>query len=195
MGNRIPDDDKPADVTALLNAWRQGDAVAGDEALGVVYQELRRRAAARLRAERAGHTLSPTEVVHETYLRLATQHRAWQNRGQFFGLACQMMRRVLVDYARTRRRAKRAAPRVTLTEGVALAPALDLDLLAVDAALSDLAAIDPRRSRLVELRFFGGLSLEECADALSISIATAKRDWRFARAWLYRQLQPWNGCE
>src|SRR5688572_28618578 len=128
MAKQPPNRHHSDDVTALLNAWRRGDSIAREEALGVVYEELRRRATMRLRRERAGHILSPTDVVHETYLRLAKQHGDWQNRAQFFGIAAELMRRVLVDYARTRRTRKRAALRVTFTEGLAFEPAQDLDL-------------------------------------------------------------------
>jgi RNA polymerase sigma-70 factor (ECF subfamily) len=187
--------DKPAphpdeaEVTSLLHAWNQGDAEARERLMGIVYKDLRRRAAARLRRERAGHTLSPTDLVHETYLRLTRQRAAWQNRGQFLGLASEMMRRVLVDHARSRQAGKRAALRVTLTEGVAFARAPDLDVLSLDQALTELQAVDARQARLVELRVFGGFSLEEAADALSVSLATVKRDWRFARAWLFQRLR------
>jgi RNA polymerase sigma factor (TIGR02999 family) len=181
---RIPRDD----VTGLLNAWGQGDPSAREDLFAIVYAELRKRAVAKLRHEHAGHTLSPTEVVHEAYLRLAKQRAGWKNRDQFYAIACQVMRRVLVDYARARQANKRAGLRVTLTEALAIAPDRDLDLLTLDAALTELQAANPRQSRLVELRFFGGLSLEEAAEAMSISLATANRDWRFGRAWLFRRL-------
>jgi RNA polymerase sigma factor (TIGR02999 family) len=188
MNTPPPDGDEP-DVTALLHAWNRGDGGAAQQVMDIVYKDLRRRAAARLRRERSGHTLSPTELVHEAYVRLTRQRSGWENRGQFFGLACEMMRRVLVDHARGRNAGKRAALRVTLHEGVAFAPDADLDLLSLDRALTELEAADARQARLVELRFFGGLSLEDAADALAVSHSTAKRDWRFARAWLFQRLK------
>ena len=179
-------------VTALLHAWTAGDTAARDELMTAVYQELRRRAAGQLRRERRGHTLQPTALVHEAYVRLVDQRRvAWQNRGQFFGVACQMMRRILVDHARAHRMAKRSGQwaRVTLDEGVRATPAVDVDVLDLDAALTRLAAFDPRKSQLAELRFFGGLSLEEAGEALGISMATAERDWQAAQAWLMKELR------
>jgi RNA polymerase sigma factor (TIGR02999 family) len=157
----------------------------------VVYQELRRRAAAYLRRERAGHTLQPTALVHEAYLRLVDQHAtAWQNRAQFFGIASQMMRRILVDRARARKTAKRSGrwARVTLDESVAEHPSRDVDLLDLDAALADLATFDARKSQVAELRFFGGLTLEETGHVLGLSVATVEREWQVARAWLYARL-------
>jgi RNA polymerase sigma factor (TIGR02999 family) len=158
----------------------------------VVYQDLRRRAAAQLRRERHDQTLQPTALVHEAYVRLIDQRRVvWQNRGQFFGVACQMMRRVLVDRARRHRMAKRSGQwaRVTLGEAVRATPPVDVDVLDLDAGLTRLAAFDPRKSQLAELRFFGGLSLAEAGEALGISPATAERDWQAARAWLLKELR------
>ena len=180
------------DVTALLHAWTAGDSAARDQLMAVVYQELRHRAAGQLRRERRGHTLQPTALVHEAYVRLVDQRRVvWQNRGQFFGVACQMMRRILVDRARAHRMAKRSGQwaRVTLDEGLRATPPVDVDVLDLDAALSRLAAFDPRKCQLAELRFFGGLSLEEAAEAVGISRATAERDWQAARAWLLKGLR------
>ena len=189
-----------SDVTALLHAWAGGDASARDQLVPVVYQELRRRAAAQLRREPRKATLQPTDLVHEAYLRLVDQHRAvWRNRAQFFAVAAEIMRRVLVDRARAHRAAKRSGrwPRVTLDPSVAMADALDasaatqaldVDVLDLDAALTRLAAIDARKSRIAELRFFGGASLEEAAALLEVSMATAERDWQFARAWLFDAL-------
>jgi RNA polymerase sigma-70 factor (ECF subfamily) len=157
----------------------------------LVYQELRRRAAAYLRRERRGHTLQPTALVHEAYLKLVDQKRAvWQNRAQFFGVASQMMRRLLVDRARARRMAKRSGrwARVTLDDAQRATPPVDVDVLDLDAALSRLSAFDPRKSQLAELRFFSGLSLEEAGKVLGVSIATAERDWQAARAWLFKEL-------
>jgi RNA polymerase sigma factor (TIGR02999 family) len=175
------------DVTDLLRAWGDGDLGARDRLLPLVYQELRRRAAAHLRRERRGHTLQPTDLVHEAYLRLIDQRRTvWQNRGQFFGLASQMMRRILVDRARAQKMAKRSGrwARVTLDEAMAAARPPDVDVLDLDAALTQLASFDERKSRIAELRFFGGLSLEEAGEALGLSVATVERDWQAARAWL-----------
>jgi RNA polymerase sigma factor (TIGR02999 family) len=182
----------PDDVTALLHAWTTGDIAARDQLMSVVYQELRRRAAGQLRRERRGHTLQPTALVHEAYVRLVDQRRVvWQNRGQFFGVACQMMRRILVDRARAHRMAKRSGQwaRVTLDDRVRATPPIDVDVLDLDAALTRLAAFDPRKCQLAELRFFGGLSLEEAGEAVGISISTAERDWQAARAWLLKELR------
>ena len=181
-----------SDVTALLRAWSSGDLRARDELMPVVYGELHRRAAACLRRrERREHTLQPTALVHETYLRLVDQRVAWKNRAQFLGVAAQMMRRVLVDHARRRKMAKRSGRwvRVTLDERVAQMPAADVALLDLDGALTRLATLDPRKSRIAELRFFGGLSLEETGHVLDLSIATVERDWQAARAWLLAALK------
>jgi len=175
-------------VTALLREWSRGDAEAGEEVAGVIYGELHRRAAAHIRRERNHHTLSPTDLLHDVFLQLARQHVEWANRAQFYGTACQMMRRALVDHARARSTAKRGGLRVELTEElVAIGPA-DLDVLALDEALTELGRDDPRQAQLVELRFFAGLSLGEAAQTLEVSVATANRDWRFARAWLFNRL-------
>jgi len=180
-------------ITRLLNAWQDGDAAARDRLFVVVYDELRRRASAQLRRERQGHTLRPTALVHEAYLRLMGQDRAkWQNRSQFLAIASEMMRRVLVDHARERKADKRggAAVRVALAEDVAATDAREVDLIALDSALDELAAMDPRQGRVVEMRFFGGLDTAQIADVLDVSRATVDRDWRFARTWLYRRLAP-----
>jgi len=180
------------DVSALLQAWSQGDVDARDRVMEAVYHELRRRAAAYLRRERAGHTLQPTALVHETYLRLIDQKTAaWQNRAQFFGVASQIMRRILVDRARARKATKRSGQwaRVMLDESLAEHQPRDVDVLDLDAALTDLAAFDPRKSQVAELKFFGGLTLEETGDVLSLSIATVEREWQVARAWLYARLK------
>jgi RNA polymerase sigma factor (TIGR02999 family) len=179
------------DLTQLLHAWAAGDAGALDELVPLVYADLRRRAVAHMRRERGNHTLEPTALVHEAYLKLVDQRRAaWQNRGQFFGVASQMMRRILVDRARARRMAKRSGrwARVTLDEGARATLPVSLDVLDLDAALTRLAAFDSRKCQLAELRFFGGLSLEEAGEALGISMATAERDWQAARAWLLKEL-------
>ena len=165
--------------------------------MALVYRELRARALAHLRRERLGHTLQPTALVHEVYLRLVDQDRvAWQNRAQFFGVASQMMRRILVDRARARRRTKRSGQwtRVTLGEA-ALATPQDIDVLDLDFALTKLATLDERKSRIVEFRFFGGLSLEETSEALGLSVATVERDWQAARAWLFKTLSERVGAQ
>jgi RNA polymerase sigma factor (TIGR02999 family) len=179
------------EVTELLQAWGEGDLSARDRLMPLVYDELRRRAAAHLRREARNQTLQPTELVHEAYLRLVDQRRVvWRNRAQFFAVASQMMRRVLVDRARRRRTAKRSGRwmRVTLAEEAAVTQPADVDVLDLDAALSGLAAFDERKSRISELRFFGGLSLEETGQALGLSVATVERDWQAARAWLFKTL-------
>jgi RNA polymerase sigma factor (TIGR02999 family) len=178
-------------VTDLLKAWSEGDLDARDQLMPLVYQELRRRAAAYLRREMRNHTLEPTALVHEAYLRLVDQRRAvWRNRAQFFGVACQMMRRILVDHARGRRMAKRSGrwARVTLDPAVAVTRQADVDVLDLDDALRHLSEFDPRKSQIAELRFFGGLSLEETGEVLGISLATVERDWQAARAWLFKTL-------
>jgi len=180
-----------ADVSALLQAWGQGHVEARDRLMEVVYRELRRRAAAYLRRERPGHTLQPTALVHEAYLRLVDQNAAgWKNRAQFFGVASQIMRRILVDRARARKTAKRSGQwaRVTLDESVAEYQPRDVDVLDVDAALTDLAAFDARKSQVAELKFFGGLTLDEAGHVLGLSVATVEREWQVARAWLYARL-------
>jgi RNA polymerase sigma factor (TIGR02999 family) len=180
------------DVTALLRAWGQGDALAGERLAGLVYSELRRTAARHLRRERREHSLAPTALVHEAYLRLVGQRRAvWKNRAQFYAVAAQTMRRILVDHARQRRAAKRGGSwfRISLAETVAAGDPPDLDLLALDDALQDLGTIDAEKARLVELRFFAGLSLEETARVMGVSVATLTREWRTARAWLFRRLR------
>jgi RNA polymerase sigma factor (TIGR02999 family) len=190
-GTRPAPPPSPEAVTRLLRAWSEGDLAARDQLVPLVYDELRRRAAAYLRRERRGHTLQPTALVHEAYSRLAAQHEPFKNRSQFFAMASQMMRRVLVDHARAHHARKRASGglRVDLTEGLAVAEPRELDFMALDRALEELAALDERQVRLVELRFFGGLTAEEAAEALSVSLATANRDWALARAWLFRRLK------
>jgi RNA polymerase sigma-70 factor (ECF subfamily) len=181
-----------APVTELLKAWSEGDAAAGERLMPLVYAELRRRAAQHLRRERQGHTLEPAALVHEAYVRLIDQKTPWQNREHFYAVASSMMRRVLVDHARARQRAKRSAGvRVTLRNVAAREPMVDV--LALDQALDELAVREPRQVRLVELRYFGGLSESEAAAALSISRATASREWSLARAWLYRRLHQGGG--
>lgn len=181
----------PPDISQLLQAWSDGDPDARDRLVPIVYDELRRRAAAFLRRERAGDTLQPTALVHEAYLRLVNQERAiWQNRAQFFAIASQIMRRILVDRARARKMAKRSGrwARVSLVENAARTSPPDVDVLDLNTALDELAAFDQRKARVAELRFFGGLSLEEIGLVLDTSVATTMRDWQVARAWLFKRL-------
>ena len=183
--------DQPTPVSRLLQAWGRGDLEARDELVPLVYRELRRRAGAYFRRERADHSLQPTALVHEAYLRLLGQERAaWQNRAHFFGIAAQMMRRILVDHARRHRGAKGpgAALRVTLDDRIGATQPCDCELLLLDEALSELTRVDPRQGRSVELRYFGGLSEQDVADVLSLSRATVTREWQTARAWLYRRM-------
>ena len=179
---------KTPNVTELLRAWTRGDTQAGEQVAEVIYGELHRRAAAHIRRERNHHTLSPTDLLHDVFLQLARQHVEWANRAQFYGTACQMMRRALVDHARARSAAKRGGLRVELTEELVSIGPSDVDVLALDEALTELSKDDPRQAQLVELRFFAGLSLAEAAQTLDVSVATANRDWRFARAWLFNRL-------
>jgi RNA polymerase sigma factor (TIGR02999 family) len=182
-----------ADVTRLLARWSRGEQEALDELLPLVYGELRRMAGRQLRAERQEHTLTPTALVHEVYLRLVDQRRAdWQNRTQFFAIAARLMRRVLVDHARARLAGKRGGSAVFVPleqAGDPPAASTVADVLAVDESLARLAALDADQARLVELRFFGGLTVEEIAPLLGRSERTVKREWRLARAWLFRELR------
>jgi RNA polymerase sigma-70 factor (ECF subfamily) len=178
-------------ISRLLHAWRGGDLQARDDLLSVVYRELRRRAGAYLRRERKDHTLQPTALVHETYLRLMRQESIdWQDRAHFFVIASQTMRRILVDYAREHQAAKRpgAAVRVTLDERIGAAHPRACGLIDLDQALIELTRIDPRQGQIVELRYFGGLSEQEVGEVLSISRTTVTREWKTARAWLYRRV-------
>jgi RNA polymerase sigma factor (TIGR02999 family) len=179
------------EVSLLLQAWSEGDQEARDRLVPIVYDELRRRAAALLRRERSGHTLQPTALVHEAYLRLVRQDRAgWRNRAQFFAVSSELMRRILVDRARARKMAKRSGrwSRVTLVEDAARTSPREVDILDLDTALDELSIFDRRKARVAELRFFGGLSLEEIGVVLDTSVATTMRDWQAARAWLFRRL-------
>jgi RNA polymerase sigma-70 factor (ECF subfamily) len=179
------------EVTRLLSEWAAGDRSALDRLMPIVYDELRRVARRQLRAEREGHTLDTTALVHEAYLRLAGLDRLqWRNRPQFFAIAAQAMRRVLVDYAERRRTHKRGGTwrRVPLEDGIALTDDGTDQLLALDEAMHRLEALDDRQSRVVECRFFGGMSVAETAEALGVSEATVKRDWTLARAWLNHEL-------
>ncbi|MEK6281018.1 MAG: sigma-70 family RNA polymerase sigma factor [Acidobacteriota bacterium] len=181
----------PTNVTQLLIGWGKGDREALDRLLPIVYDELRRQAARYLRRERVGHTLQTTALIHEAYLRLIDQKNVeWQNRAQFFGIAAQLMRRILVDHARTKGRAKRGGSdiRVSLSDAEAFVINKELDVVALNEALERLELIDEQQSKIVELRFFSGLTVEETASVLNISPATVKRDWRMAKAWLYREI-------
>ena len=179
---------RPPDVTRLLREVQDGREGASDELASLVYAELHDLASRFMRNERGSHTLQPTALVNEAYMRLSTQRGvAWQNRSHFFGIASQSMRRILVDHARRRRASKRdGGVPVTLDESVPDRPDRSLDVLALDDALRRLAELDPRQARVVELRFFGGLEIEQVAEVLEISPATVKRDWTFARAFLHR---------
>jgi RNA polymerase sigma-70 factor, ECF subfamily len=178
-------------VTKLLQAWGQGQDAALDELLPVVHQELRRLARRYMFGERVGHTLQTTALVNEAYLRLVNARQVnWQNRAHFFALSAQLMRRILVDSARARRDQKRGGgnPKVTLDEGLVGPQQKGEDLVALDDALKTFAQVDPRKSRVVELRFFGGLSVEETAEVLKVHPNTVLRDWRLAKMWLKREM-------
>lgn len=182
----------PGDITLLLNRLANGDQQAAAELIPLVYNELHRLAVRRLRHERPDHTLQATALVHEAYLKLAGQPGArWQNRAQFFAVASQAMRRILVDYARTQQRTKRGGKqlRVTLEDVCVLSPRISEEVLAVDDSLARLEKEDPRQAQVVELRYFGGLTTEEAAEALGISTKTVTREWNVARAWLYADLK------
>jgi RNA polymerase sigma factor (TIGR02999 family) len=179
------------DITGLLRKWSHGDDAAGENLTRLVYSDLRRMAKAYLRRERPDHSLKSVELVHEAYLRLVGQDRArWQDRTHFFAICAQIMRHILVDHARARLRAKRGGGATTLVLDEALdpTPGRSYDLIAVDDALDSLAELDPQQSRIVELRFFAGLSIEETAEALHVSKSTVNREWVAARAWLVREL-------
>jgi RNA polymerase sigma factor (TIGR02999 family) len=178
-------------VSRLLRDWGQGSTQARDELLPLVYRDLRRRAAAYLRQERPDHTLQPTALVHEAYLRLVEHNRiAWKNRGQFFAVAAQLMRHILVDHARRRLAAKRpdGVSKVVLDEFIGTTELRNCDLLDLDQALNELTLMDARAGQIVELRYFGGLSEQEVADALSISRSSVSREWHIARRWLYGRM-------
>jgi RNA polymerase sigma factor (TIGR02999 family) len=180
----------PNQVTELLLKWKCGDQNSLQVLLPLVYKELRRLAQRHLRGERVGHTLQSTALVHEAYLRLVKPGSLRiESRGHFFALASQLMREILLDYARSRSAAKRdAGRRLTLDEAAELSTTKGVDLLALDDALNQLSEMNPRQSRIVELRFFGGLSIEETSEFLGVSSATVEREWAVARAWLYRQI-------
>lgn len=184
--------DAREDVTQVLEALGRGDRKAADKLLPLVYDEFRALARHYLAQERLNHTLQPTALVHEAYMKLVDQSRVdWQGKSHFFAVAAQAMRRILVDHARSRQRDKRGGgrARVVLDEAVALSPQKDEDVLALDEALEKLAQLDARQARVVELRFFGGMSVEEVAEALGVSKRTVEGDWTFARAWLSRELR------
>lgn len=178
-------------ITALLDEWSRGNARALDQLLPLVYQELRGIAKRQLRREREGHTLQPTALVHEAYLRLVDQRQVdWRSRAHFFGVAAQVMRRILVDDARRHNASKRGhgAQRVSIDEALETPGGDEISVLALDAALGRLEAIDRGLAKIVELRAFGGLTVEEAAQVLMVSVSTAKREWRTAKAWLAREL-------
>lgn len=180
------------DATELLRAWSDGDEAALEQLVPLVETELHRLAHAYMRRERKGHTLQATALVNEVFLRLAhTANPRWQDRAHFVGIAARLMRRVLVDHARARGYRKRGGggQRVPLENVALITPEPEVDVIAVDRALEAFAKIDPRKSQIVELRFFGGLTVEETADVLGISVKTVKRDWRVAKLWLSRELQ------
>lgn len=182
------------DVTRLLREWGLGDANAAGELFPIVYAELRRLARRYMRHERPDHTLQSTALIHEAYLRLAKQKGAeWKNRGQFFAVAAQMMRRILVDYARSRAYQKRGGALtnvlpVDVEQNAVIVPERGAELVALDSALERLAAFDARKAKVVELRYFGGLEAQEIADVLGISAVTVTRDWKMAKAWLRQEL-------
>jgi len=181
----------PHEVTQLLLDWNEGNQDALEKLMPLVYKELRRLAHQYLGKERAGHTMLTTDLVHEAYLRLVDQQCVrWQNRAHFFGIAATLMRRILVDHARGKQRVKRGAgaQRVSLEETATVSRQSKVDILALDEALNRLAEIDERKARVVELRFFGGLEVEETAEFLKLSTATVLRDWKMAKAWLHRAL-------
>lgn len=185
-------------VTQLLKAWGNGEQHALDQLIPLVYSELHRLAHRYMGNERKAHTLQPTALVHEAYERLIDlKHVSWQNRAHFFGVSAQLMRRILVDYARSRRYSKRGGEwrQVPLNEAVALFRDRQTDIVALDDALCTLADIDPRKSRVVEMRFFGGLSIKEVAEVLNVSPETVLRDWRLAKVWLLRELSQGPGDE
>jgi RNA polymerase sigma-70 factor, ECF subfamily len=178
------------EVSRLLAEWAKGDSGALEELTPLVYRELRQLAASYLRRERVGHTLQPTALVHEAYLRLVDQtHPNWQNRSHFYGVAARLMRQILVDHARRKQADKRAGLKVSLEEAVSFGDDRRQELIALDNGLNALEKIDSRKCKAVELRYFGGLSMEEVARSLEVSTVTVRRDLRMAEAWLHRQMQ------
>lgn len=193
MLNVMTSDGPPGEVTRILARWRGGDQKALDELMPLVYREMRDLAARSLRRERPHHTLQSTALVHEAYLRLAHyDHIDWRSRAHFLGVAATIIRQILVDHARTRLRAKRGGGSLflQLEDNVVGAPEREVNLVALDDALLALARLDGQQAKVVELRFFGGLSIEETAEVLSISDSTVKRDWAVAKSWLFRELGP-----
>ena len=183
------------EVTRLLKEWSKGNQSALDALTQLVYRELRRLAASYMRSESPGHTLQPTALVHEAFLRLAGDAPHCENRSEFYGIAARLMRQILIDHARTRQAAKRGGrfERLDLDGELVASRDREPDLVALDEALERLAALNPRKARVVELRFFGGLSAQESAEVLNVSEVTVKRDWQFARTWLLRELRGDNG--
>jgi RNA polymerase sigma factor (TIGR02999 family) len=178
------------DITELLQAWSQGETSALEKLTPLVYKELHRLAHRYMSFENPGHTLQTTALVNEAYLRLVSNRATWQNRTHFFAISAQLMRQILVDFARSRHQLKRGGkvPRVSLDEALVSAQEPDADLVALDDALTALTAVDSRKSQVVELRFFGGLSVEETAEVLKVSVDTVLRDWRLAKLWLLREM-------
>ena len=178
------------EVTLLLAKWAKGNQQALDDLTPLVYRELRQLAASYLRKERLGHTLQPTALVHEAYVRLVDQTNPnWQSRSHFFGVAARLMRQILVDHARRKQAGKRAGIKVPLDEAVSFQRERSRDLIALDCGLTTLEKIDPRKCKAVELRYFGGLSMDEIAQALDVSLITVRRDLRMAEAWLHQEMQ------
>ena len=190
-----PGEKASPDLTGWLQEWSGGDRDALERLTPHVYDELRRIAARHLRGERANHTLQPTELAHEAFLRLVRQRVTWQNRAHFFGVAASIMRRMLVDHARRKQADKRGAgiETVSLSAADDWPENRDLDVIALDECLNALAAVDPVQSRVIELRFFGGLTVEETGEVLGVSPTTIKREWRMARAWLLREMEKSQG--
>lgn len=185
--------DSPGQITRLLTAWGSGEREALGPLYQLVYDELHRLGHGRMRHERRGHTLQTTALVHEAFLRMADQQKgSWESRGQFFALAARTMRRILVDHARRRQGLKRGgdAPQLSLEDAGPVAARADAEVLSLHDALKDLAALDPRKAKMVELRYFGGLGIEETARCLGVSPGTVMRDWTLAKAWIKRQVRP-----
>jgi RNA polymerase sigma-70 factor, ECF subfamily len=186
------------DITLLLSELSRGDPQAASKLIPVVYQELRRLAAGYMRRERPDHTLQPTALVHEAYVKLLAQRSVdWQGRAHFFGVAAQLMRRILIDHARGHLRQKRGGlqQKISLDEALVFSAQQSAEILAVDESLKRLAKLDPRQARIVELRFFGGLNIEETAEVLKVSAKTVQRDWSVARAWLYADIKKCHATD
>jgi RNA polymerase sigma factor (TIGR02999 family) len=190
-GQKVTAPLRKGEITELLHIWSSGDPDALTRLMPLVYKQLRQIAKQHLKRERTGHTLETTAVIHEAYLKLIDQRSAtWKNRNQFFAVAAQVMRRVLVDYGRSRRTSRRGGRelKVSLSEALGLRTQRDLDIVALSEALDRLAVLDPRKARVVELRYFGGLTIEEAAEVLGLSPATVKTEWAMAKAWLFQTL-------